>query len=531
VPAQASGQETPAPEVSESQPTIPVRALGDTVADPTATAAAARIFALTTELAGAEFALDRPSLVIGRTDENDIVLGHRSISRHHAKIVRDGENYTIVDLQSANGVRVNGEDYERIELRSGDVIELGHVKLRFVGPQESYVFRAQSSQRWRGPVKMISATAALTAVLVAGAALYKSARHRAAKPTAVASTALPVAPAVAPPPPPAAPAAAPAAPAPAAAPAAPEAPTPVAILAEAKQAAGAEDWDKARTALDRLGTTIENPIVRRDAIALRKQVDTERQAAALFTQFDEAAGEKNYAEAMDRYEQIPLTSVYKRRARPRYDEARALLVAEHLSAAEKARTAGRCAEVKAAAAEVARLDPRNQLGKEMVRLCRPRPEPAAATAVAARPARTKPSALLASAEGAGRVERAEPARKSAPAAAVEPARKVTPVAADPKLARAEAARAEASDGEPDSETLMKQAREAWLRQQCGAAVDLSRKALHAKPGLTDAYQIIAVCSCTLKDADAANRAYTKLDDRNRNLVHTLCLKNGITVGE
>ena len=28
---------------------------------------------------------------------------------------------------------------------------------------------------------------------------------------------------------------------------------------------------------------------------------------------------------------------------------------------------------------------------------------------------------------------------------------------------------------------MKQAREAWLRQQCGSAVDLSRKALHAKP--------------------------------------------------
>ena len=65
---------------------------------------------------------------------------------------------------------------------------------------------------------------------------------------------------------------------------------------------------------------------------------------------------------------------------------------------------------------------------------------------------------------------------------------------------------------------MKQAREAWLRQQCGSAVDLSRKALHAKPGMTDAYQIIAVCSCTLKDADAAGRAYAKLDDKNRNLV-------------
>ena len=77
---------------------------------------------------------------------------------------------------------------------------------------------------------------------------------------------------------------------------------------------------------------------------------------------------------------------------------------------------------------------------------------------------------------------------------------------------------------------MKQAREAWLRQQCGAAMDLSRKALKVKPGLSDAYQIIAVCSCSLKDAEGATRAYNKLDDKNRNLVRSLCQKNGIIVG-
>ena len=45
--------------------------------------------------------------------------------------------------------------------------------------------------------------------------------------------------------------------------------------------------------------------------------------------------------------------------------------------------------------------------------------------------------------------------------------------------------------------------------------------------MTDAYQIIAVCSCSLKDAEAAGRAYAKLDDKNRNLVRALCQKNGI----
>ena len=140
------------PEVSDAQPTIPIRALGDTVPDPTAAGAAARLVVLTTDLQGMEFELDRPSVVIGRTDENDIVLPHRSISRHHAKIVRDGEHHTIVDLQSANGVRVNGEDYERIELNPGDVVELGHVKLRFVGALEDYVFKPGASGR--GPLKL-----------------------------------------------------------------------------------------------------------------------------------------------------------------------------------------------------------------------------------------------------------------------------------------------------------------------------------------------------------------------------------------
>src|SRR4051794_3072499 len=95
-----------APEVFEAQPTIPIRALSD-ADDPRP---AARLCALTTDVAGTMYALDRASLVIGRTDENDVVIPHRSISRHHAKIVRDADHYTILDLQSANGVRVNGED-------------------------------------------------------------------------------------------------------------------------------------------------------------------------------------------------------------------------------------------------------------------------------------------------------------------------------------------------------------------------------------------------------------------------------------
>jgi pSer/pThr/pTyr-binding forkhead associated (FHA) protein len=492
--------ETPAPEVSEAQPTIPIRTLGE--ASPAGPPA--RVFAVTTELAGLEFALDRASLVIGRTDENDIVLNHRSISRHHAKIVRDGDQYTIVDLQSANGVRVNGEDYERIELNPGDVIELGHVKLRFVGPNEKFAFDARAAGGGRRvPMKFLAggAVVALGVLVVAASVWYRVSRGKSAGPV-VASAAPPPA-AVLPPPPPA----------PVAPPAEPAAElTPTELLAEAKDAAGAEDWDKARAALDKLGPTVADPALKRDALALRHKVDTERQAALTFAQFDEAASANNHLEAVAKYQEIPADSLYKRRAKPRYEESRAQVVAEHLAAAEKARAAGRCAEVKGEADEIIKLDPRNMVVREMVRLCRARPEPAAP--VAARPARPRPTTALIADNRTDTRRTDAPARKPEPEPRPEPSR----------------AAATDSDG-ADADALMKQAREAWLKQQCGSAVDLSRKALHAKPGMTDAYQIIAVCSCTLKDGEAAGRAYAKLEDKSRNLVRSLCQKNGITLGE
>ena len=101
-----------------------------------------KLVVLSSNFAGKEFELSRPQMIIGRTDENDIVVNHRSISRNHAKLVREPETgrYTISDLQSSNGVRVNGQDYGKVELRRGDVIDLGHVRLRFIEAGEDFVF-------------------------------------------------------------------------------------------------------------------------------------------------------------------------------------------------------------------------------------------------------------------------------------------------------------------------------------------------------------------------------------------------------
>jgi pSer/pThr/pTyr-binding forkhead associated (FHA) protein/tetratricopeptide (TPR) repeat protein len=500
----------PVPASMEAQPTIPLRRLDDPPPEPVEQIAPpARLVILSTELAGMEFSLTRPSVVIGRTDENDITLNHRSISRHHAKIVRERDHYTILDLQSANGVRVNGEDYERIELHAGDMVELGHVRVRFVGPGETFVFDAKAVMGGaRFPAK-----AAMTLVGIALAAVAIVVYQRGNRPNAVER--LPEVaenhPAANPPPAAAAEIPAPAAPAPepvapAAAPA-----TPAELLAKAATDAKSEDWDAALSSLDQMTARpdeVIDPRTRRHAADLRRKVESERRGGVAFAKFEQSSTAKNYAEALERFAEIPNDSLYKKRARPRFEEARTLYVAQHLTAAEKFRAGGKCTEAKAEAEQVEKVDPNNALVKELVRMCKPRGEPAAAVALAgARPPRPRPVATSAS------LAKAEPA--------------VIRQAAETTSEKAEAPAAEA---EPDADALIKQAREAWLRQQCGSAIDLSRKALKARPGLVDAYQVIAVCSCSLKDAESAGRAYAKLDERSRSLVKALCVKHGITVG-
>ncbi|WP_224245347.1 FHA domain-containing protein [Hyalangium gracile] len=99
---------------------------------------APRFVVVSAELKGQEYACIRTEMKIGRTDDNDIVIDHRSLSRTHAKVVReDNGEWKIIDMQSANGLTVNGETYAQAPLSNGDVVELGHVKLRFVGAGES----------------------------------------------------------------------------------------------------------------------------------------------------------------------------------------------------------------------------------------------------------------------------------------------------------------------------------------------------------------------------------------------------------
>jgi pSer/pThr/pTyr-binding forkhead associated (FHA) protein len=113
------------------------------------TADVTRLVCVSTEYAGRDFPLTRAETVIGRLEDNDVVIEHRSVSKQHAKILFDGRVHKIVDLESANGILVNGEEYAITDLRRGDLVELGHVKFRFVLAGEDFVPTAEEIDAMR----------------------------------------------------------------------------------------------------------------------------------------------------------------------------------------------------------------------------------------------------------------------------------------------------------------------------------------------------------------------------------------------
>ncbi len=64
-------------------------------------------------------------LIVGRTPDNDIQIQSRFISRHHAQILTEAGQSVLEDLNSTNGVFLDGNRIKRRRLRHGDRIQLG----------------------------------------------------------------------------------------------------------------------------------------------------------------------------------------------------------------------------------------------------------------------------------------------------------------------------------------------------------------------------------------------------------------------
>ena len=80
---------------------------------------------------GARRELDSRRVLIGRSRECDIQLADANVSRRHAEVRREGATFWVVDLDSTNGIEVNGRRLKRAKLEDGDKVVMGSTELTF----------------------------------------------------------------------------------------------------------------------------------------------------------------------------------------------------------------------------------------------------------------------------------------------------------------------------------------------------------------------------------------------------------------
>jgi pSer/pThr/pTyr-binding forkhead associated (FHA) protein len=96
--------------------------------------------------AGCELALfaSERDLLVGRGDNCDLVLPDEEVSREHAAFQRGAAGVTVRDLQSKNGVEVQGQRLVGSRrLRDGDLVRIGETTLRLVDPEDRYLRQVQ----------------------------------------------------------------------------------------------------------------------------------------------------------------------------------------------------------------------------------------------------------------------------------------------------------------------------------------------------------------------------------------------------
>jgi hypothetical protein len=72
----------------------------------------------------------QPPFVLGRTRDADVFIGDPEVSRRHARFETNNGVVYVEDLQSSNGIFLNGRRVkEAIEIREGDEIDVGTTRL------------------------------------------------------------------------------------------------------------------------------------------------------------------------------------------------------------------------------------------------------------------------------------------------------------------------------------------------------------------------------------------------------------------
>ena len=75
---------------------------------------------------GPSILVDKPILLLGRHPECDIQIDSRKISRRHCCIAQVNDYLVVRDLDSTNGIRINGVRVVEGKLQPGDELTIGN---------------------------------------------------------------------------------------------------------------------------------------------------------------------------------------------------------------------------------------------------------------------------------------------------------------------------------------------------------------------------------------------------------------------
>jgi ABC transport system ATP-binding/permease protein len=303
---------------------------------------AGRLVCVSTNFPGQEWLLNKSLMVIGRTEDNDVVVNHRSISRHHARITEENGRYTIIDLQSSNGVRVNGEEYGKVELRRGDLIDLGHVRLRFVAAGEDFVFSRDASVVDISKVGSSRGTlwVALAVVFVVGICgviwyLTKTPSGGSSSADAQAIASGDSHRAAADP------------------------------LTEINTAISGENWATAVTLCAAL-----KPEQKKPAQTNCEKATKEKDAKERWEKITAASLQHDNKQVLEQWTEIPDDSIYKKKAQSTVDKAKKDYQADASTKLDEAIAAKECEKAKTLAAEIKKLIPDDTTAEEKAKTCK-----------------------------------------------------------------------------------------------------------------------------------------------------------------
>ncbi len=78
-----------------------------------------------------QFVLEDEEIVIGRSSSADLQVLTKGLSRHHVRLVRNGNEYSCHDPGSRNGTFLNGLRIHSAVLRDGDTLQIGDVVFKY----------------------------------------------------------------------------------------------------------------------------------------------------------------------------------------------------------------------------------------------------------------------------------------------------------------------------------------------------------------------------------------------------------------